>query len=356
MAKEIQVGLIGYGMAGQVFHAPTISAVEGLRLAAVVERRGEESRRRYPAVTVVRDAEALLADPAIELVVIATPNLTHAPLARQALLAGKHVVVDKPFTISSAEADGLIALAKQQGRLLSVFQSRRWDGDFQTVQALLRSGRLGQLAEYEVRYERYRPAPRPNAWREAAQPGSGILYDLGAHLIDQALLLFGMPRQISALVRRQRAGVQADDYFHLTLDYGDLIATLKASMLSREPGPHFTLHGTAGSFIKHGMDPQEDLLKAGATPGGPGWGQEPPALWGRLNTEVDGLRYDGVVESLPGRYQGFYENIYAALLGEAALSVTAEQARNTIRIIELAQQSSAEGRAIAVDSGAIDNG
>ena len=349
MAREIQVGLIGYGMAGQVFHAPLISVVAGLRLAAVVERHGEESRKRYPAVTIVRDAEALFADPTIELVVIATPNLSHLPLARQALLAGKHVVVDKPFTINTADADELIRLAKQQGRMLSVFQSRRWDGDFQTMQALVRSGRLGQLVEYEARYERYRPAPRLGAWREAAQPGSGILYDLGAHLIDQAVVLFGMPQQITAHVGMQRAGVQVDDYFHITLGYGTLTATLKASMLAREPGPHFTLHGTAGSFVKYGMDPQEDLLKAGATPGGPGWGLEPSARWGKFNTQIDGLRFEGAIESLPGSYQGFYENIYAALNGEAELSVTPTQARNTIRLIELAQQSSAEGRTLAVE-------
>lgn len=187
------------------------------------------------------------------------------------------------------------------------------------------------------------------AFREATQPGSGILYDLGAHLIDQAVVLFGMPQQLTAHVRRQRAGVQVDDYFHITLGYGTLTATLKASMLAREPGPHFTLHGTAGSFVKYGMDPQEDLLKAGATPGGPGWGLEPSACWGKLTTQIDDLHFEGQLESLPGRYQGFYENIYAALNGEAALSVTAAQARDTIRLIELAQQSSAEGRTLAVE-------
>jgi scyllo-inositol 2-dehydrogenase (NADP+) len=344
----ISVGLIGYGMAGQVFHAPSISVVPGLQLAKVVERRGEEVRKRYPTVEIVRDAEGVFGDPAIDLVVIATPNSSHAELARRALLAGKHVVVDKPLTTTSAEADELIALAQQQGRVLSVYQNRRWDSDFQTVQAIVRSGHLGRLVDYEARYERYRPALKANAWREEAVPGSGLLYDLGSHLIDQALVLFGLPQTVNAIVRVQREGAQADDQFSIVLGYGELTAVLRSGMLVREPGPHFALHGTRGSFIKYGMDIQEAALKAGALPGGPGWGVEPPELWGSINTELDGLRFTGKIESLPGNYQGYYEQLYATLSTGTPLAVTAEQGRNTIRIIELARQSSAEGRTIGV--------
>jgi scyllo-inositol 2-dehydrogenase (NADP+) len=345
---EFQIGLIGYGMAGQVFHAPSISVVPGLHLAKVVERRGEESRKRYPSVEIVRDADDLFADEAIDIVVIATPNSSHAELARKALRAGKHVVVDKPLTTSSAEADELIALAAQQQRLLSVYQNRRWDSDFQTVQAIVRGGYLGRLVDYEARYERYRPTLKANAWREAAAPGSGLLYDLGSHLVDQALVLFGMPQTVNAIVRQQREGAQTDDQFSISLGYGELTAVLRAGMLVREPGPHFALHGTMGSFIKYGMDVQENALKAGALPGGPGWGVEPVELWGSLNTELNGLRFTGKIESLPGNYQGYYEQIYEALSTGTPLAVTAEQGRNTIRIIELARQSSTEGRTVSV--------
>lgn len=343
--QELQVGLIGFGMASQVFHAPVISAVPHLRLAKIVERHSDLARQQYPAVALVRDVAALLDDQAIELVVIATPNTTHFTLAQQALLANKHVVIDKPFTTTAAEAQHLIDLAAQRQRILSVHHNRRWDGDFLTVQAIIERGWLGSLVEYESHFDRYRSNVKPAAWREEATPGSGIVFDLGSHLIDQAHVLFGLPRAVTADIRIQREGAKVDDQFELILDYGSIKVTLKAGMLVREPGPRFALHGSAGSFVKYGLDPQEAALKRGELPSDQ-WGLEPPDEWGTLNTQLNGLHVYGKVETLPGRYQTYYENIYQAIRQQAALLVTPEAARDTIRVIEAALQSNAEKRTI----------
>ena len=345
--RELKVGLIGYGMAGRVFHAPVIVAVPGLRLAKVVERRGQTSRERYPWVEVVREAAALFEDEEIGLVVVATPNSSHFELARQALLAYKHVVVDKPFTLTVAEAQELIELARQQNRVISAFQNRRWDGDFQTVSQIVHQGLLGRLVEYESHFDRFRNTFSPErAWRETSGPGSGVLYDLGSHLIDQAQVLFGLPRLVTADIRSQRQAGTADDQFELILHYDELKVTLKAGLLVREPGPRFAVHGTEGSFVKYGVDPQEEALKCGRSPGEPDWGMEPAEQWGTLNTQIGGLHFQGKIETARGRYQAYYENIYQAIRGEAELIVKPEEARNTIRIIELAVQSHVEKRTI----------
>lgn len=346
--RELKVGLIGYGMAGRVFHAPVIAAVSGLQLAKVVERRGQTARERYPWVEVVREAAALFEDEEIELVVVATPNASHFELARQALLADKHVVVDKPFTLTSAEARELIDLAHQQNRVVSAFQNRRWDGDFQTVSQIVKQGLLGRLVEYESHFDRFRNTFSPErAWRETAGPGSGVLFDLGPHLIDQAQVLFGLPRLVTADIRSQRQAGTADDQFELILHYDELKVTLKAGLLVREPGPRFAVHGTEGSFVKYGVDPQEEALKRGRSPREPGWGLEPAEQWGTLNTQVGGLHFQGKVETAQGCYQAYYENVCRAIQGEAELIVKPEEARNTIRIIELAVQSNAEQRTVA---------
>ncbi|WP_416670961.1 oxidoreductase [Egbenema bharatensis] len=344
MVAQIQVGLVGYGIAGQVFHAPLINAVPALKLAKVVERHGEASRQQYPWVEVVQNADALFHDPAIDLVVIATPNPTHFELAQQALLAGKHVVVDKPFTTTSAQAQQLIELAQKTQRILSVYHNRRWDGDFQTVKQIIAQGILGELVEYEAHYDRFRNTLKPGAWRETPELGSGILFDMGSHLIDQAQVLFGLPQSVTADVRTQRAGAKADDYFEIGLDYGSLKVILRAGMLVREPGPHFILHGSEGSFVKYGMDPQEAALRQGLTPVEPDWGLEPQAQWGTLNTQMGRLHFYGQIETLPGCYQAFYENVYQAIAQGAELAVKPQEARNTIRIIELALESHREQR------------
>lgn len=346
MADEIRVGLIGYGMAARVFHAPVIQSVPHLRLKKVVARHGDVSLDRYPRVEVVRDAAALLQDEEIDLVAIATPNSSHFDLARQSLLADKHVVVEKPFTTSSAQARQLIELARRQNRLISVHHNRRWDGDFQTVKRLLGGRLLGRLVEYESRYDRFRHYPRPNAWREQEGEGAGILFDLGSHLIDQAQVLFGLPRMVTADLRVQRSFAKAVDNFDLTLHYEELKVVLKAGMLVRERSPRFILHGSEGSFVKYGIDPQEEALKRGLTPAESHWGEEPREQWGTLNTQLGGLHVEGRVETIAGCYQAFYQNIVDAIAGRAELEVKPEEARDTIRIIELALRSSEQKRTL----------
>ncbi|WP_276495969.1 oxidoreductase [Pontibacter litorisediminis] len=350
MSKNINVGLLGYGMAGRIFHAPFISTVPGLNLKKIKANRAESvelARQRYPHVEVVAQEQDIFGDASIDFVVIATANPTHFSLAKAALQAGKHVLVDKPFTITSAEAEELIALAKEKDKVLTVYQNRRWDSDFKTVQKLVQSQLLGNLVEYEAHFDRFRNEIKPNTWKEEDLPGSGILYDLGAHLIDQALYLFGEPKEVYADIRVQRTGSQIPDYFELVLQYEGLKAILKASMLVRELGPHFVLHGTEGSFVKYGMDVQEEHLKAGHFPADTAnWGIEPEERWGTLNTSIKGLNVRGKVESEAGDYRGLYQNVYKAILGQEELVVKPEQARNTIRVIELAMQSSQEKRII----------
>lgn len=354
MSKTINIGLIGFGMAGRTFHAPIIAGVAGLQLKKIRETREVNiavARDLYPEATVVDDVKAIFTDDSIDLVVIASSNTSHAPLAKEALLADKHVLVEKPFTVTSAEADELLELARRQNRILTVYQNRRWDSDFKTVKKVLDSKLLGNLVTYEAHFDRFRNEIKPDTWKEENKPGSGILYDLGAHLIDQALHLFGLPQAITADTGIQRRHSEIIDNFDLRLHYAGLKVTLKAGMLVREQGPHFILHGDQGSFIKYGMDVQEAALKAGLSPQSiSDWGMEPQELWGSLNTTYQDLHVQGKIESEAGNYRGLYENVYKAILGEEELEVKPEQARNTIRVIELAMQSSAEKRTLAYSS------
>jgi scyllo-inositol 2-dehydrogenase (NADP+) len=345
MTSEIRVGLIGYGLAGRVFHAPVIQSVPGFKLKKILQRRTGDARERYPWVEVVQDAAAIFDDSEIDLVVVATPNDSHFEMARNALLAHKHVVLEKPFAITSAEASQLIELARKQGQLLSPFQNRRWDGDFLTVRKILNEGLLGRLVEYESHFDRFRNRPQ-GTWKDTEGPGSGILFDLGSHLIDQAQVLFGLPQMVTADLRTQKDSSRITDNFELILHYDKLKVTLKASMLVREPGPRFILHGTFGSFVKYGLDPQEDALKEGRSPSTPGWGEEPMEMFGRLNTEIEGSPYEARIETVAGCYQDYYQNILDAIRDQAELAVKPEEGLNTIRIIELAMQSSQEQRTI----------
>ena len=332
---QAKVGLIGYGAAGAAFHAPLIRAEERLELAAVVtSRKGPDGAR------IVSTPEAILSDPGIDLVVIATPNHSHYPLARAALQAGKHVVVDKPFTVDLGEADTLIELAAERGRVLSVFHNRRWDGDFLTVRKLINEGSLGEVMLFEAHWDRFRPAIKPG-WKEQDRKGGGLLADLGPHLVDQALLLFGDPDAVIADVLMQRAGVIVDDYFDITLHHGRARVRLTASNLVASARPRFAVHGTSGSFVKHGLDPQEAALKAGKSPGDPGFGEEPQEAHG-LFTDAEGRQRP--IASERGCYSHFYEGIAAALLDGGTVPVAATDARKGLRIIELARQSAAEGR------------
>ncbi len=343
----INVGLVGFGMAGRVFHAPVISAVPGLRLSAILQRTGEDAARTYPGVRVVRSLDDLLDLPDVTVVVVATPTMTHVDLARRCLEAGRHVVVDKPFAPTSAEAAPLVDLAERTGRLLSVFHNRRWDGDFLTVQRLLNRGACGRPLLFEVHFDRYRPRRKPDAWRERAQPGSGILFDLGSHLVDQAVTLFGLPDAVTADVRRERDGAVADDGFDVTLHYPRMRALLRSSMLACDNGLRMVLRGTEGTYVKHGIDPQEERLARGETPAGPDWGREAPERWGQLTLAAgDGLARERV-ETEAGDYRRYYENVRDAVGGRAALAVTAHEALDVIRLLELARESSRLGKTIA---------
>jgi scyllo-inositol 2-dehydrogenase (NADP+) len=350
MDKTIRVGLIGFGIGGQIFHAPFLTTMKGLQLAKIRAAKADQvavAKARYPDAAIVSTSEEICNDPSIELVVITTPNTFHYSLAMQALQAGKHVVIDKPFTINTKDADELIAFAAKQNLVLSVYQSRRFDSDFFTVQKIIKNNLLGDLVEMESRYDRFRNFLKPNAWREEDIPGSGILYDLGAHLIDQAQALFGLPVCVSADISIQRKGGKAVDNFEVILHYLGLKVSLKAGMLVREPLPRFILLGNDGSYVKYGLDVQEDALKSGFTSvTKSNWGIEPPELWGTLNTEIKGQHFVGKIESEKGDYTRFYQNIYNTILGNEQLIVSPLQARNNIRMIELAMLSNAEKRTV----------
>jgi predicted dehydrogenase len=344
----VRVGLIGFGLAGQAFHAPVIRGVEGMELACILERHGSRSREKYPDVRVARTLEELLADKEIRLCVVATPNDSHAALARACLEAGRNVVVDKPFAPTLAECEELVRLAAPRRRLLTVYHNRRWDGDFQTVRKIVESGALGTVAEYEARFDRFRLQAKEGAWRERAdQPAAGVLFDLGPHLIDQALVLFGEPPAITASAFCQRETSRVDDAFDVCLEYPRLRATLRARIAAYAPGPHFLIHGTKGSFVKYGMDPQEERLRGDRFPHGKDWGadwgEETKDLWGTLS-RVDEASVK--VKTERGDDRGFYANVRDAIEKGAALEVTPEQALRTMRALQLALTSSRERRTV----------
>jgi scyllo-inositol 2-dehydrogenase (NADP+) len=332
--KSLSVGLLGFGLAGSVFHAPLIQCEPRLRLTAIASSRTDHIRRAAPEA-VATTADAVIADPSIDLVVIATPNTSHAPLAREALLAGKHVVIDKPMATTAAEADELIDLAKRQGRLLTVFHNRRWDNDFLTLRACLDRGDIGRPYHYEAHFDRFRPQIK-QGWREQTLAGSGVLFDLGAHLIDQALTLFGMPDRILADVGTQRPDAQVDDWFHIVLGYGRMRAILHCGTVVCRPGPRFQLHGDGGSFLKHGMDGQEAALRAGRLPTEAGWGGDDSENFALL-VQADGT--ERRVETIPGDYPAFYRGVAASILDGAPPPVTAEQARDVLTVLEAVRKA-----------------
>jgi scyllo-inositol 2-dehydrogenase (NADP+) len=336
----IRTGIIGFGLSGAHFHAPLLAAEPAFTLTAVATRQADEVKRQWPAARVL-SPDALLADPSLELVVITSPNDSHAALAERALLAGRHVVVEKPFTLDSAEALRLDALARERGLCLTVFQSRRWDGDFLTVRQLLEQGRLGRLFSFESHYDRFRPQVKVR-WKEEAVPGGGTLWDLGAHLIDQALQLFGMPESLSADLGQQRAGARTTDWFHLLLRYGELRVLLRSGSVVHEPWPRFVINGETAGWIKYGLDPQEEQLKAGLRPGQEGWGLEPAERYGRLS---HGER----VPTLVGSYGSFYRQLAEAIEGKGPVPVTAESAARVIQVIEAALRSDLEGRRVQLE-------
>jgi scyllo-inositol 2-dehydrogenase (NADP+) len=355
MAADIGVGVIGFGLATRVFHAPFVSAVPGLRLHAIVERSGNAAQAAYPNAGVVRSVEELLGDSAVSLVVVATPNETHYRLARQALLAGKHVVIDKPFAATSAEARDLIEIAVAGSLVLAPFHNRRWDGDFLTVRKLLADGSLGRLVTFESHFDRYRPILREGTWKEAGGNANGLLMDLGPHLVDQVVALFGMPKTITASVRTDRDNSRIEDAFDIALGYDGLLAWCRSSMLACDASPRFLLHGTAGSYKKYGLDPQEPAIVAGAKVPRMGegeWLMEPEAAWGTLTVAPALVDPETLVKTVmrtePGDYRSYYANVRDAILGKSPLVVPSEAGYNVIRLLELARVSSAECNTIAI--------
>jgi len=349
MSESLNVGIVGYGFATKTFHAPLISSVPGLTLKAISSSDPAKVKADWPEVETESGPEALFARPDIDWVVIPTPNTTHFPLASAALAAGKHVVVDKPFTVTADEARRLQAQAEAAGRVLSVFHNRRWDSDFLTLKQVFASGELGRIVHFESHFDRYRPEVR-SRWREQALPGSGLWYDLGSHLLDQTLQLFGLPESITLDLALQRDNVQTDDFFHAVLRYGQSRVILHASALVPVPAARFTVHGSLGSFIKYGLDPQEDALKTGKHPPAPDWGDAPePAT---LTVWKAGASHSRELPCLPGDYPAYYAGVRDAILGVGPNPVTAAEATRVIGLLELGLQSARDGHTLAVSQAA----
>ncbi|KVD47718.1 oxidoreductase [Burkholderia ubonensis] len=341
MSSLLRIGLMGFGFAGATFHAPVIAASGRTQVAAIATGQPDRARAAYPDARIVADLDALLALDDIECVVIATPNDTHFPLARQVLDAGRHVVVDKPVTLTSDEALALARLANARSRVFAPFHNRRWDGDFLTVRRIVESGELGRITYVTSHFDRFRPQVRVR-WREEAARGGGLLLDLGPHLIDQALALFGLPDTVSATVKTRRDNGSAPDFVHVQLGYPDKDVALHASALSAIEPARFTLHGTRGSYQKFGLDTQEDQLKAGLTPDDVEFGGgNPPGVLRVLDGDVETER---PVPTLDGQYAEFYRALAASIREGAPFPVSPQDAIDVMTIIELAAQSEHEGR------------
>jgi len=345
--------LVGFGMSGRVFHAPLISSVEGLELAAVVERNSDRAAQRYPGITTYRSLEEMLADASLGLFVVATPSGSHFTIARQILEAGKNVVVDKPTSAVSAEIAELMKLAATRSLLLVPFHNRRWDSDFRTIQKLLREGSIGRLVQLESCFDRWRPVPKTGAWKEDPAQGGGLLLDIATHLADQALILFGKPEAVGADVRRERDGEGSNDFFSVRLQYPGFSVTLAANCLSALTRPRYHLRGTRGNYWKWGLDPQEAALnkvtRIADHASGQAWGQEPAADWGALCVDVDSGMVTRPVAPIPGDYRLFYAGVRDALLGKSPAPVAALDAWRVARLLEWAAESSEQRREISCD-------
>ena len=348
--RPVRVGLVGFGLGGSTFHAPLVTATPGLALVAIATSNAErvaKARTRYPTAKLYDTIEQMLAAEPLDLVVVSTPHATHAPYARAALAKGAHVVVDKPFATSSAEARDLAAAAKEHGRLAIPFQNRRWDNEVLTLRKLMRDGTLGDIHRFESRYERWRPVPKAR-WKEAGadERGEGVLGDLTVHLVDQALLLFGPARRVYAEFERRHPDiVVTDDVFIAVTHKSGVISHLFTSPNVGILGPRLTVLGSKGAYVKHGIDPQEEALLAGGIPGTPGWGEEPESDWGRVGAgdDVHPLR------SEPGDYLAFYRGVAAAIRDGTEPPVTTEQGIAMMEVLDAARLSARTGRTVEMD-------
>ncbi len=344
--QRLRVAIIGYGLAGAVFHAPLVASTPGMEVSAIVSgnpARQQQARQQYPGAVILTQPEELWRNAhQYDLVVVAAPNQTHVSLGLAALAAGLPVVIDKPVAARVADAERLLVQSELRGKMVSVFQNRRWDNDFLTLRQVILDDLLGPITRFESRFERYRPEPKQQAWRESGRPedAGGLLYDIGSHIVDQALQLFGKPTYVYAEVERRRPGVQVDDDTFIALQFEQgLHAHLWASVVARTPGPRFRLNGLRGSYTKWGLDPQEDALRKGARPGDANWGLEPRERWGQLSTSPGSLHVEGQIETLPGSYERYYALVRDALLTGGEPPVTLSDAIASLRVIEAAQQS-----------------
>ncbi|MCE7058960.1 Gfo/Idh/MocA family oxidoreductase [Dyadobacter sp. CY343] len=341
-SKILNVGLIGFGLSGRYFHAPFLSTNPGFKIKTVVERTKNDAQAFDPEIGNARSVDELLSDESIDLVFICTPNETHFPYAMDALENGKHVVIEKPFAATEEEARQLFAKAEEKGLVLTAYQNRRWDSDFLTLKKILAEGKLGDIVEYESRYDRFREVVPTESWKEKKVPVGGNLYNLGPHLIDQALVLFGEPETVTADVRAVRPNSEIDDYFDIRLGYKDKLVIVKSSLMVYENKLRYVLHGTKGSFIKGGLDPQEETLRKDILPDTQPWGVEPEDRWGKLHSH----EFTGIIESEAGDYASFYQNVYDAIVNDAELAVKPEEILRTTRVIDLAIQSSEEKKVL----------
>ncbi|MCU7547763.1 Gfo/Idh/MocA family oxidoreductase [Chitinophagaceae bacterium LB-8] len=337
--RSINTALLSFGMSGRVFHAPFLQLHPGFTLAGAWERSKNVIREYYPEAKSYKTLEELLADDSVELVIVNTPNYTHFEYAKAALLAGKHVIVEKPFTSTVKEAEELVSLAGQEGRYLSVYQNRRWDSDFKTVKKVINEGLLGEIVEAEIHFDRFNPILSPKQHKEVPGPGTGILHDLGPHIIDQALQLFGEPEALFADLRSLRPSSQIIDNMDILLYYPNLRVRLKGGYFVKEPLPGFILHGRNGSFLKQRADVQETELQAGMKPGNNDWGKEPTLAEGLLHVVKGGQDVRMHVPTLQGNYLDYFNGIYEALVNNKRLPVTAEEGLLVMRVIEAAFDS-----------------
>ena len=337
--EKINTSIVGFGLSGRYFFAPFIEYDSSYYLHSFVTSQRAAVKDEYPKALVYKSIDEVIKNDDIHLIVIASPNFTHYDYAQKALLAGKHVVLEKPFTVKVSDAEQLIKLAGERNLVLAPFQNRRWDGDFHTVKRIIEEQELGEVVYFELHFDRYNPSNDRTEWKNKALPGNGILYDLGPHLIDQALCLFGMPEEIFADIGNHRKKAKVDDYFDLQLYYNQLKVVLKAGVMVREQGPRFIVHGRNGSFIKHGLDPQEMNLRNGMKPSNGMLGADKKENYGLLHTEKEGKVVREKIETINGDYNKYFQNVALAIQGAEQLYVSPNDALNTIHIIEKAFES-----------------
>jgi len=341
MESTINAAVIGFGLSGKVFHAPFLKVHKGFRIHTILTS-GHEAGKAYPEARITRNYEQVIADPEIDLVIVCSPNEFHYYQAKRALEAGKHVILEKPVTPTHQEALDLMITSSQHEKIIFPYQNRRWDGDFLTIKNLINEGKLGRVHNFISHFDRYVPQIGRASWRYMGDHAGGTLYDLGVHMIDQAIDLFGKPEALFCQLYNQREGSITDDAFDLKLIYSDLNVTLKAGVLVKDPGPRFIIHGTTGSFRKTGLDPQEGELRNGHSPDEDGFGTEKAEFHGWMITENEGETERIRIETLPGYYMGFYNDVYDCIINNSIPQVSINEAAYNIKIIEAAKESAAE--------------